>query len=269
MVGDKQLYHSLSTVFEEIDSSNFSVVQLGAADGKDHMNELVSKHGKVNDWNCLFVEPGLLYFNLLKETYKDTEYLFENSAISNKTEEAIFYRVFPSKMLEQIKATGFSNFNAIDIHDTKGKKAFGKAFKRSSLVESSYLLRVSHKETGEEPAFYKTLVPCLSLKDLLLKHNLEKVDFLHIDCEGYDFEIIKQIDFSSRFRPSLICYEEWGGSKLKEEDDMSGKISLGPSTSSKCRTLLQKNKYFTHVVESGDTTKNIIAIDSTRLDFKF
>jgi len=268
MVGDEQLYHNLSTVFEQIDSSNFSVVQLGASDGKDHVNTLVSKYGKANDWNCLFVEPGLMYFNSLKETYKDTEYLFENSAISNKTEEAIFYRVFPSKMLEQIEALG-SNFNPADIHDKKERRTFGKAFKRSSLVKSSYLLRISHKETGEKPVFYKTSVSCLSLKDLLLKHSLEKVDFLHIDCEGYDFEIIKQIDFSSRFRPLLVCYEEWGGSKLKEGDDMSGKISLGPSTASECKMLLQKNKYFTHSVESGDTTKNIIAIDSARLDFKF
>jgi FkbM family methyltransferase len=268
MLGDERLYNVLAKFFEETGSSDFSLVQIGAADGRDHVNELILKYGKANSWNCLFVEPGLLYFNSLKETYKDTGYLFENSAISNKTEEAIFYRVFPSKMLEQIKATA-ANPASIDINDTKGKKAFAKALKRSSLVASNYLLRVSHEETGEEPAFYKTVVPCLSLKDLLLKHNLEKVDFLHVDAEGYDFEIIKQINFSSRFRPLLICYEEWGGSKLKEEDDMSGKISLGPSTSSKCRTLLQKNKYFTHVVESGDTTKNIIAIDSTRLDFKF
>ena len=68
MLGDKHLYNTLATFFEEIGSSDFSLVQIGAADGRDHVNELVLKYGKLNNWSCLFVEPGNLYFEMLKET---------------------------------------------------------------------------------------------------------------------------------------------------------------------------------------------------------
>ena len=202
---------------------------------------------------------------MLKQTYKDTNYLFERSAISNKTEKAMFHRPMPASLKEKIGA----GLNPLKAKEKSDKKAFAKALKRGSLVASNYSLRTTREETGGKPVFFETLVPCLSLKDLLLKHNLEKVDFLHVDAEGYDFEIIKQIDFSSRFRPLLICYEEWGGAKFKEGDDLSGGITLGPTASLECRKLLQKNKYLIHIVDSEDTTKNIIAIDTTRLNFKF
>jgi len=247
------LSDSLSAIFEEVDSSSLSIVQIGAYKGKDHISELLSKYGKKNDWTCLFVEPIKRIFKNLVENYKDLaleqgynwkNLLFENSAISNETGSANIYRILPC-----IKAA--------------------KADKRASLIKSQYLCRITHKETKAEPQFHAENVRCLTLKDLLSKHSFDKLDFIQIDCEGYDFEIIKQIDFSSRFRPLLICYEEWGGVKFKENDDMSGNIKLGPSEMSDCRQLLENNSYLLHEIESEDTTKNIIAVDTTRFNFKF
>jgi FkbM family methyltransferase len=262
MSGDKNLYENLSYFLESVDSSRFSLVQIGASNGKDHVNELALKYGKPNNWNCLFVEPIGIHFLALKKTYEDTGYLFEQSAISNKSGEATFYTILPESLSNKAS-------NAANITDRKDRKIFSKSLKRGSLVISNYLLRVSHKETGEQPILSKSMVRTLTLKDLLLKHRLEKVDFLSIDTEGYDFEIIKQIDFSPPFRPLIVCYEEWGGVKFKEGDDLSGGINLGPTASLECRDFLQKNKYSTYVVESEDTTKNIIAIDSTRSNFRF
>ena len=269
MAGDNNVRNVLLKIFEQINSRLFCVIQIGAADGKDHLNDVILRYGKKNDWTCLFVEPSILYFNVLKETYKDTKYLFENSAISNRTEKAVFHRVFPRKTLEKINAIGFSNFDPAEIKDPKERKSFSKAYKRGSLVGSKYLLNTTQKETGEQPAFFKSAVDCLTLKDLLFKHSLKKLDFLHIDAEGYDCEIIKQIDFSSEFRPLVVCYEEWGGSKFKDGDDLSNKISLGPTSLSECRKLLLQNEYLITTVESEDTTKNIIAVDTKRLSFDF
>ena len=49
-------------------------------------------------------------------------------------------------------------------------------------------------------------VPCLRLESLLEKHGVDAIDILCIDAEGWDFNILKQLDFK-RWRPNLIRLE--------------------------------------------------------------
>jgi FkbM family methyltransferase len=49
-------------------------------------------------------------------------------------------------------------------------------------------------------------VPCLTLESLLEKHDIDAIDVLCIDAEGWDFNIFKQLDFK-RWRPNLIRLE--------------------------------------------------------------
>jgi FkbM family methyltransferase len=49
-------------------------------------------------------------------------------------------------------------------------------------------------------------VPVLTISSLLKKHGLKNIDIITIDTEGYDFEILKTIDFKA-FNPSVILYE--------------------------------------------------------------
>lgn len=50
------------------------------------------------------------------------------------------------------------------------------------------------------------IVVTISLNDLMRKNRMSSLDVLQIDAEGYDFEILRTIDFS-RLRPKLINYE--------------------------------------------------------------
>lgn len=45
-----------------------------------------------------------------------------------------------------------------------------------------------------------------SLQDLLMEEKIDKIDFLNIDIEGKDFELLKSIDLNN-FRPYVICIE--------------------------------------------------------------
>ncbi len=38
------------------------------------------------------------------------------------------------------------------------------------------------------------------------KYKIKRIDLLQIDTERYDYDIIKQIDFSL-IKPRMICYE--------------------------------------------------------------
>src|SRR5580698_4678773 len=49
-------------------------------------------------------------------------------------------------------------------------------------------------------------VPCITLQTLLERHRVEAFDLLCIDAEGWDFKILRQLDFS-RWRPKLIRIE--------------------------------------------------------------
>jgi hypothetical protein len=39
------------------------------------------------------------------------------------------------------------------------------------------------------------------------RHRISEIDLLQIDAEGYDYEILKSIDFSTWSGPRLINYE--------------------------------------------------------------
>ena len=61
-----------------------------------------------------------------------------------------------------------------------------------------------------------------TLADLLARHDLERVEVLVTDTEGYDYEILKQIDWSG-MRPDLIIYEH---RHLSERDAQSLGVTL-------------------------------------------
>ncbi|MDX2170753.1 MAG: FkbM family methyltransferase [Deltaproteobacteria bacterium] len=49
-------------------------------------------------------------------------------------------------------------------------------------------------------------VPCLTLATLFARHAVERIDVLAIDAEGWDYRILRQLDFAT-YRPTLIRCE--------------------------------------------------------------
>lgn len=47
---------------------------------------------------------------------------------------------------------------------------------------------------------------CLTFRQLYEKHNVRRLDLLHIDAEGADAEILEQVDFR-KYQPSVVLYE--------------------------------------------------------------
>ena len=58
------------------------------------------------------------------------------------------------------------------------------------------------------------------------KYHVEKVDFLQIDAEGADYDIIKSIDFN-HVKPKVINYEQ----------------TLLQENKARCRSFLTKHNY--------------------------
>lgn len=67
----------------------------------------------------------------------------------------------------------------------------------------------------------KVTVPATSIPDLIKKYQLNEVDYLNIDVEGFDTQLIKDIDFK-KFSPTVISVEDYSKSM---QELMSSEIS--------------------------------------------
>lgn len=159
------------------------IVQIGSNDGKtgDPLNTLLHKHKK---WKGVFVEPVPYLFEKLKENYKDSSrFSFENVAI-NEGETLEFYWVDPAAR-DILK-------NLPYWYDQLG------SFNRN---------HISKQLDGKlEPFILSTELEGIKLLDLFNRNKLKNVNLLHIDTEGYDWNILSQLNLN-QYSPEFILFE--------------------------------------------------------------
>jgi FkbM family methyltransferase len=192
-------------------------VQIGAADGQrfDPIHYFVQRYG----WNGILCEPLADIFELLKSTYAGCDGLvFENVAITEKEEARSISRI-PLKETNTADIPGWAMGASSLVPD---KTLFAR--EGSSPQVNAALRAVAVEET----------IQCIRLQSLLDKHGIENIDVLQIDTEGYDAEIIRQLDFS-KYRPLLINME-W--------------MWLSPAQKEEVSALLQSHGYQLHVCET-------------------
>lgn len=160
---------------------DFFIVEIGAHDGisGDPIHGYIIKY----KWKGILAEPVKYLFDKLVSNYKGQENLiFENVAIGDKNETRDLYR------LKQ------SGDNMPSWYDQLGSFRLDVVLKHKDSIPKIEDYLITER------------VNCVTLKDLLQKHNMTKVDLLQIDVEGYEYEIIKSIDFNA-IRPKIIHYE--------------------------------------------------------------
>ncbi|MFV8354051.1 FkbM family methyltransferase [Flavobacterium sp. XS2P14] len=161
---------------------------------KGHINfiQIVGNDG-INDdplhnfivWNNnrvsgLILEPVKDYYKELEKTYSKFPFITTlNLAIHNYNNEMIINKV-KSESLNLLPKS------------TKGIASFYKNHHLNCKVSSEHIIEEN--------------VKCITLKKLLLNENISTIDLLQIDTEGYDADIILNIDFD-HFKPSIINFE--------------------------------------------------------------
>lgn len=151
--------------------TNGFCVDFGAADGVRYSNTrfLLSEL----DWTGILIEPNPEAFNSLKELYRDTENTVLNLACFSEEGEMDFY-VYGSGAESQVStlSTDFKE-RVTRVHGDK----FIKQPVKVSVQKMSTILKDS-----------------------------QQIDFISIDCEGVDMEVLKSNDWD-RIRPKLVCIE--------------------------------------------------------------
>jgi len=163
---------------------NLSVVQIGANDGMagDPICSLIKSHPT---WNALLVEPVPELFQRLTQTYQGfTNVRFENLAISDQAGSSQFFMVHPSALRA--------------IPDLPPWWDQLGSFERNHILK--------HFGPIIEPYISEITISTLPLADVLARNQITCIDLLHIDTEGFDWHILRQLDLS-RFRPKVILFE--------------------------------------------------------------
>lgn len=169
---------------------NTFFVQVGANEGSTE--DPLYRQIRLKNWRGILIEPLKNEFEVLKNNYKDcNDLIFENVAISQKEELKPFYYVDNTQEGVPFWVTKLSSFDR-------------------SIPEQVL-------ETVPEAKIKSFDVRCTTLEHLLEKNNVSKVDLLFIDTEGFDYEILKTVNFD-KVVPSVVIYES---RHLSDEDHAS------------------------------------------------
>ncbi|MGR9106459.1 MAG: FkbM family methyltransferase [Gammaproteobacteria bacterium] len=175
-------WEKLESVLEELAGvDDFFFIQVGANDGIVH--DPLYRHVLQNRWNGILIEPVRYYFELLKRNYSAGNHLiFENVAISERDGYRELFRIREGLDFLPQWTKGLGSFN------------------RDVLMKHRWAI------PDIQQYIVRETVQCLSLASLLARYAVERIDLIMIDTEGYDFEIIKQID-STAVWPRVMIYE--------------------------------------------------------------
>ncbi|MFM8189743.1 MAG: FkbM family methyltransferase [Pirellula sp.] len=197
----------------ELDHQPFYFVQVGAHNGitSDPFHRFLIENIA---WESILIEPQSPCVQTLQSIYADRPNIrIEHAAIGPEQETLRLYKV----------------------SDT----AVGLPHWANQLASARREVILSHKDRIPDIEQYLQTedVRCLGLAHVVAKHRFPRVDLLASDTEGFDFEIVKQID-SLPSLPEFIYYEHLHLSKLEYEQ------SLG---------FLKDRGYLTQAVNNGDT----------------
>ena len=172
---------------------HFTVVQVGANDG--FTNDPIHKYIKRDNWNGILLEPQPFVFNtFLKKLHRNSKKIIPiNAALGETDGEGDLYQIAFSNSRW---ATGIASFSKEQLED---------------CFKSGHVKRCADKEgltipRDENQWIKSTKVEMISADSLLKKYNINKIDLLQIDAEGFDFEVIKLFKIEQT-KPRAICFE--------------------------------------------------------------
>lgn len=163
-------------------SGPLTFVQIGANDGvsNDPLHESVRSHR----WRGVLVEPVPELFSRLVANYAGAPGLaFENVAIGT--------------------AEGRVQLHLADARP-------GDPPWVSQLASFDRALVLSHgvDVPGLAARVRSVDVDAVTLPTLVARHGLDAVDLLHVDAEGFDLEVLGQVDLDASWAPRFVIYEK-------------------------------------------------------------
>ncbi|MCB0650926.1 MAG: FkbM family methyltransferase [Saprospiraceae bacterium] len=166
-------------------------IQVGSNDGIQH--DPLYKFIKRDRWKGIMMEPQKTAFSKLSYAYPKGNVHLVNKAISDNNEPKKLYKI---AFTDQRWASGISSFLRQHVEDRIADGHVDRQCKKYGIIPP---------ENKEDYITYDE-VECINFPTLLKEFAVKKVDLLHIDTEGFDYEVIKLFDFNL-FKPRVVAFE--------------------------------------------------------------
>ena len=157
-------------------------VQIGSNDGtqQDPLHDAILR----GTWRGVMVEPVPYVFRRLQHNFGHLPTVrLENVAVADVEGKLPFYH------LPETAEPGLPPW-----YDALG------SFSRDVLLRHvDYIPDIAERIVCSQ-------VPCVTFAHLCERNDIHELDLLHLDTEGHDYAILKQVDLA-RWRPRLIIYE--------------------------------------------------------------
>lgn len=166
--------------------SHVDFLQIGSHIGNSKNDKLY--HQEFSNKNLILIEPIPFLFEILVHNYKVKSKTFLNNcillnvAVSNKEGTLDLYVPSQKNNLNQLPEW-ISQLGS--IHKNHINATYDKA--DSVLME-------------------KITVPCFRLNSIIDKYKIKTIDYLLVDTEGHDFDILMDLDLDI-IKPNKICFE--------------------------------------------------------------
>lgn len=160
----------------------FFFIQIGAADGRigDPIHHLVERHR----WRGILVEPLPHMFAALRLTYRHRpDLVLENAAIAAEA---------GTRTLHYLRDADRENLPPWYRH-------LGSFHREVVLKHTLQVPRIGELLATAE-------VRCITFAQLLDRHDVTRIDLLHLDVEGAEAEVLSGVDLD-RLPPAMILYE--------------------------------------------------------------
>ncbi len=156
---------------------------------------------------CVLVEPLVERLDTLREIVPhEVRTNFVSSAVGTRVGPLSLWVISPS-MQDRVRR----------IEEQNGLVSSGGLGWTSS--NRNHVIRllqsvVRYSLGDEDSVVLRRTVDCVTLTHVLAEAEVKKVDYLQIDVEGLDADVIDSLDLT-RFRPTVICFES---AHLSSED---------------------------------------------------
>ena len=173
-----------------------NIVQIGANDGtscEDSVYPFIKQHAQ--DIQAYLIEPMQDAYASLQQVYAPFNKVKTiNKAVHSNQKTAVLHRLNESF---SPGASGIASFNS------QHKENF-------SFTKSDYITEQ---------------VNCLSFHELIDMYQIQAIDWLQMDTEGYDIELIKAFPFK-KIQPRIIRFEYMYGKNIIEPEKLKEGLSI-------------------------------------------
>lgn len=167
----------------------------------------------------ILVEPNPLHKESIKNNYKE----FSNVHIF-------------------INAIYYNDDETIQLQVPANNGIFGNPGENGVIYNHSHLSLVPMNDWGSKENMFKINAKSITFYTICKKLNIDNIDYLQIDTEGFDSEIIKMIDFD-KINIKQIRYEKWLFDSSKFTNNFGDNNELGETGMKIVKNKLEKYGY--------------------------